>query len=152
MLHYITMRALVRRGAGKDVEHATAKDFGINATGELNMPKRLPLEFFHLRVLLSWVGNICEAQCLETGSIITADNANTARSMIMEVLRDEVRYAQDNSNLSNLFSTPASLGTWQTYYEWQDVRAPKELGRGVKILCLPKPKVASAGRRDTNDT
>lgn len=114
--------------------------------GKVNLMKRLPLEFFQLRVLLSWAGDICEAQCLETGSIVTADNANTARSMIMEVLKDEVRFAQENSNLANLFSTPAPLGIWQTYYEWQQTRQPKELGRGVRILSLPREKVSSAGR------
>lgn len=106
--------------------------------------KRLPLEFFQLRVLLSWTGDVCWAQCLETGSIVTADNPNIARSMIMEVLKDEVRHAQDNSNLSNLFSTPAPLGIWQTYYEWSHVSQPKELGRGIRILQLRKPKPESA--------
>lgn len=103
---------------------------------------RLPLEFFQLRVLLSWTGGVCWAQCLETGSIVTADDANTARSMIMEVLKDEVRRAQDDSNLSNLFDTPAPLGIWQTYYEWSQVSHPKELGRGVRILALRRPKPA----------
>jgi hypothetical protein len=104
------------------------------------MAKRLPMEFFNLRVLLSWTGDMCWAQCLETGSVVTADDANTARSMIMETLKEEVRHAQEHSNLASLFDTPAPLGIWQTYYEWSQTRQPKELGRGVSILSLPREK------------
>lgn len=93
---------------------------------------------------------MCWAQCLETGSVVSADNANKARSMIMELIKDEVRRAQDNSSLGNLFNTPAPLGIWQTYYEWSQYS--KILGRGVHIVSLKRAKPSGAGRGDTSDS
>jgi len=50
------------------------------------------------------------AYCLETGSVVTADDQATVESMIEELLSDEVEYALEHDRaFSNLTSSPAPL-------------------------------------------
>ena len=73
--------------------------------------KNLDMRLFRLRVLSGWDSeyNVFVARCLETGSIVTADDHETVISMVKEVLEDEVTFAIENDNLANLFSSPAPL-------------------------------------------
>jgi hypothetical protein len=52
------------------------------------------------------------ARCLETGHVVTADDANTAIDMMRELLEDEINFAIEHQNLPNLLSTPASFDVW----------------------------------------
>jgi hypothetical protein len=52
------------------------------------------------------------ARCLETGHVVTADDATTAIDMMREILEDEINFAIEHQNLPNLFSTPASFDVW----------------------------------------
>ena len=52
------------------------------------------------------------ARCLETGHVVTADDATTAIDMMREILEDEINFAIEHQNLPNLFSAPASFDVW----------------------------------------
>ena len=49
------------------------------------------------------------AHCLETGNVVTADDKDTLKEMIKELLEDEISYAIVHNNPKNLFSSPASF-------------------------------------------
>ncbi len=49
------------------------------------------------------------AQCLQTGHLVTADDPDTAKEMITELLQDEVSLAVKNNDISSLLSNPAPL-------------------------------------------
>jgi hypothetical protein len=57
------------------------------------------------------------AYCLETGTVVTADSPEELRSMMKELLEDEVSFAIEHKNLTNLFSTPAS---YDVFVKWQE--------------------------------
>jgi hypothetical protein len=69
---------------------------------------------FSFRVLLRFDAKyrVHVAQCIETGSIVTADRQEDLKEMIVELLEDEVSFALKNKNLSNLFSSPAPVEVW----------------------------------------
>lgn len=72
----------------------------------------LPFSLFRFRVLVETEGPIWVATCLETGSVATADDQDTVREMIREVLDDEWRHNIEHCNVNNLLSTPAPISTW----------------------------------------
>ena len=74
---------------------------------------------FSFRVLLRFDQKYCVhvAQCIETGSIVTADRQEDSREMILELLEDEVAFALRNKNLANLFSSPAPVEVWEQWME-----------------------------------
>jgi hypothetical protein len=49
------------------------------------------------------------AQCLQTGHLVTADDAEMAKEMITELLEAEVSEAVRANDLSNLLSNPAPM-------------------------------------------
>ncbi len=55
------------------------------------------------------------AQCLQTGHLVTADNAAMAKEMIRELLTDEVSLAVKNNDISSLLSNPAPMELWFKY-------------------------------------
>ena len=57
------------------------------------------------------------AYCLETGSVVTADAVDDLKTMMKELLEDEISFAIANKNLTNLFSTPASF---DLFLKWQE--------------------------------
>lgn len=57
------------------------------------------------------------AQCLETGSIVTADDYSVVEEMILELLEDEVSHAIQHWNMTNLFSSPAPFDYWLKYHD-----------------------------------
>lgn len=82
------------------------------------MSEPLPLQFLQLRVLLWKDGESFVAQCLETGSVVTADDFHSARSLMFGTLVDEVDYNTGGpGSLRNLFDTPAPLDIWRRYLE-----------------------------------
>lgn len=88
------------------------KDVPMEETTTTGIPERK--EMFKLRVLAEYDDNyqIYVAQCLETGSIVSADDMETLQSMMFELLTDEVSYAVEHKNFANLFSTPAPPDVW----------------------------------------
>jgi hypothetical protein len=56
------------------------------------------------------------AYCLETGSVVTANNCTDLKLMMKELLEDEVSFAIEHKNLTNLFSNPAS---YDIFVKWQ---------------------------------
>ena len=52
-------------------------------------------KLFDLKVLIGFndTYQVYVAQCLDTGSIVTADDVETVKSMIKEVLEDEITFA-----------------------------------------------------------
>ncbi len=69
---------------------------------------------FRFRVLLEQDSdyNVFVARCLETGGITTADDSETAKDMMQELLMDEVIYALEHRDLANLYSSPAPYDVW----------------------------------------
>jgi hypothetical protein len=59
---------------------------------------------FKFRVLIEFESgyNMWVARCLETGSVATASDVDTAEDMIKELLVDEVTFAIEHNNLANL--------------------------------------------------
>lgn len=82
-------------------------------TNELNYTDSQK-EMFRLRVLAYYDSayEIFVAQCLETGSVVTADDEDTLNDMMRELLQDEVSFAVEHKNFANLFSTPAPPEIW----------------------------------------
>ena len=83
----------------------------------LSAIKEKILPMFQFRVLIehdekykAWV-----AYCLETGSVTTADDADTVESEIIELLEDESSYAIQRKNLANLFNSPAPFEKWEAW-------------------------------------
>lgn len=94
----------------------------------------LPVEFFQLRVLMWTERGIYVGQCLETGSVATADDIDTLKSIMQELLSDEVDYNVNGvGSLSNLFGTPAPREVWQRYYDLLAIRNA-DLIDGVNML------------------
>ena len=52
------------------------------------------------------------AQCLQTGHLVTADDADMAKEMIAELLEDEVSSAVKHNDISRLLSNPAEMKLW----------------------------------------
>lgn len=95
------------------------------------MSRKDKFEFLKLRVLAEYNStyNTFVARCLETGSVVTADDFDTLKSMIVELLEDEVTYAIEHDNLGNLQSAPAPVEVW---VKWQ-----KAARAGLKEEFLP---------------
>jgi len=84
-----------------------------------NTTHELELFLNPLRVLAEYdtVYKTHVAYCLETGSVVTADNSDDVKSMMKELLEDEVSFAFETKNLTNLLSTPAAFDIWM---KWQE--------------------------------
>ncbi len=76
------------------------------------------------------------AQCLETGSITTAEDSETVMEMMVELLEDEASYAVKYDNLGNLYSAPAPKDVWN---EW--VSRAKKFGVDYRSLNVKREKV-----------
>jgi hypothetical protein len=73
--------------------------------------------FIPLRVLVEYDQKykFFVAHCLQTGNVVTAEDADTAEEMIKELLVDEVTYAITHNNLKNLLSSPAPMDVWKRW-------------------------------------
>ena len=63
------------------------------------------------------------AYCLETGSVVTADDPKSLREEMKELLEDELSSAFETKNLTNLFSSPAPFDKW---IKWQEISEKKK--------------------------
>lgn len=68
------------------------------------------------------------AQCLQTGHLVTADDPDTAKDMIAELLEDEVSTAIKNNDISGLLANPAPLEL-RAKWELAAKTAPDKLDR-----------------------
>lgn len=77
------------------------------------------IKFLKLRVLIYFdtAYEAFIAQCLETGGVVTADDMDTVMDMMGELLEDEISFAIEHHNLTNLFSTPAPVEVWAKWYK-----------------------------------
>ena len=109
------------------------------------MKEKEKFEFLKLRVLAEYNStyNTFVARCLETGSVVTADDFDTLKEMMVELLEDEVTYAIEHDNLGNLQSAPAPLDVW---IKWQ-----KAAQAGLKNEVLPLNIRARTIRLDEKD-
>lgn len=88
--------------------------------------KETPLFTFRVLVELESAYNVYIARCLETGSVATADNPDTAEDMIKELLIDELTFALQNDNLKNLYSDPAPTDVWLRFRNAQRSGVPSK--------------------------
>ena len=72
------------------------------------------------------------AHCLETGTVVTADDHETVVEMMLEVLQDEILYALKHRDYSNLFSSPAPADVWQKWKEAAKRNKPIQMNLEVK--------------------
>jgi hypothetical protein len=47
------------------------------------------------------------ATCIETGNVAVAGDFDTVKSIIIEILQDELLFAEKHDNFENLYSSPA---------------------------------------------
>jgi hypothetical protein len=89
--------------------------------------------------------NFYVAHCLQTGSVVTADETEVAEDMIRELLEDEISYAVIHNNLKNLLSSPAPLEVWKKWSKAAEIQAPKivPLNITAKELRLDEPEMLS---------
>lgn len=89
--------------------------------------------FRPMRVLLEFnqAYRIWTAQCLETGSVITADSSDMAKEMIKELLEDEISYAIEHRNLKNLYSSPAPIDIWTKWFQAAKENEPEVINLNV---------------------
>jgi hypothetical protein len=71
--------------------------------------------------------NVYVARCLETGSVTTADDIETAKEMMWELLDDEVSYAIAHENFASLLSSPASPDVWKRWIEAANAKGVEEI-------------------------
>jgi hypothetical protein len=85
------------------------------------------------------------AQCLQTGSVVTADDTKTVESMMKELLEDEISYAVVHNNLKNLTSTPAPLEIWKKWSKAAAITKPTRVTLNItaKELRLDEPEMVS---------
>jgi len=91
---------------------------------------------FPLRALLEFEPNyqVYIGRCLETGSVVTADDMDTAREMLKELLEDEVEFAVEHENFTNLLSNPAPPDVW---VRWANAAAKLEReGKPIETVQL----------------
>jgi len=86
-----------------------------------------------LKVFLEYENlyEIFVARCLQTGHLVTADDAETAKEMIIELLEDEVSLAFQNNDLNRLLSNPAPMESWARWEMASKTTAPDE--RKIKV-------------------
>jgi len=60
-----------------------------------------------LRVLIEKDEGKFVAYCLETGNVAVASDYDTVRSIIIEILQNEVSFAKKHNNFENLYRAPA---------------------------------------------
>ena len=101
--------------------------------------------FFPLRAVLEFDPNyqVCVGRCLNTGSVATADDMDTAESMLMELLQDEIEFAVEHKNFTNLFSAPASPDVWAKWANLAAKEEPKKMYISITAeeLKLDKPEI-----------
>jgi hypothetical protein len=74
------------------------------------------------------------AQCLQTGHLVTADDPETVKEMIAELLEDEVSLAIKNNDISGLLANPAPLEL-RARWELAAITAPDKLDRRtIKVV------------------
>jgi hypothetical protein len=101
---------------------------------------------FDLRVLVEFNKGFSAfiAHCLETGSVVTADDRETVVLMMKELLEDEISFAINHENLRNLFSSPAPLDVWKKFTQASAHKAPQKIKLNIQIeeinLNEPEPE------------
>jgi hypothetical protein len=78
----------------------------------------LPMSFLQLRVLLWKDDNGYVGQCLETGSVATADDYHELRNMMFVLLSKEYEFnIHGEGSIRNFFDTPAPREVWERFYD-----------------------------------
>jgi len=104
----------------------------INDVLERNLT--IPLNFWHLRVLIWKDDSAFVGQCLQTGSIATADDFHELRNTLYSLLVEEVDFnTKGEGSLRNLFDTPAPPAIWWRYYDLSLSRTP-DFVSGILML------------------
>ena len=100
---------------------------------------------FEWRALLEYDSKykIFIAHCLETGSVVSADDPDTAKEMIKELLEDEITYAIERKSLKNLLSSPAPLDVHIRWQQAAEKTPPEKMTLNIRAeeLRLDRPDV-----------
>jgi len=67
------------------------------------------------------------AYCLETGSVVTSDDPDALKGEMKELLEDELTFAFQTKNLTNLFSSPAPFDKWVKWKESAEKQEPEPI-------------------------
>ena len=90
---------------------------------------------FNFRVLLRKDGKygVYVAHCVETGSVVTAETEEDAKTMMRELLEDEISFALRHGNLKNLFSSPAPMAVLLQWMEAARDKAPTTVELDINV-------------------
>ncbi len=121
-----------------------------SATKEkVEVPNAWLTQLFPLRVWGEYDSKyeVYVAYCVETGSVTTAEDIETALDMMRELLEDEVSRVMVTKNVGNLFSTPAPIEIREKWTRRASELRPDQIG--VMKLNI---KVPTTGGKDAGDT
>jgi hypothetical protein len=85
------------------------------------------------------------AYCLQTGSVATADDSDTAESILDEVIESEANHALETKDFANLYSSPAPPDVWFRWYKLAETKRPKVRFLTLRPKGVPAPKKPSHG-------
>lgn len=104
-----------------------------------------PQALFELSVLEEYDGTygVWIARCLQTGSVVSADDQETVRQMMLDVLEDEIAFAIQHNNLKNLWS-PAPLDVWFRWDALAAIQPPEEVRLRIQTRKPAAPSEVSS--------
>lgn len=93
------------------------------------------MKLFRLRVLTEYNSEYkyFVAHCLETGNVVTADDQEGVINLMLEILKDEVVYALEHEDFSNLLSNPAPAHVWFKWKEAAKLTTPQQYPLDIPI-------------------
>lgn len=99
------------------------------------------------------------AQCLQTGHLVTADDADTTKEMIEELLQDEITLAIERGDFSSLLSNPAPVEVWlkwgmayKTGHEERKITIRADFPQQLRLLVGQQAEVETEIRIATGKT
>jgi hypothetical protein len=88
------------------------------------------------------------AQCLQTGHLVTADDPESTKDMIEELLQEEITLAVERGDISKLLSHPASIDVWlkwemayKTSHEERKITVRAEFPQQLRLLVGQRAEV-----------
>ncbi len=73
------------------------------------------------------------ARCLETNSTATADKLDDLKTVIKELLEEEITFAVVNNRVEALFSKQAPPETWMRWYKVIRTQKPEKIELSVQV-------------------
>jgi hypothetical protein len=113
------------------------------------VPNAWLTQLFPLRVWAEYDQKyeVFAAYCVETGSVTTADDMETALDIMRELLEDEISRTLTSKNFGNLFSSPAPI---EIRDKWIRLAGERPDQIGSMKLNIKIPGTGGLNARDTS--